>query len=88
MQYSNGIRTQCHVYQYSSLFPVLFLQSLYVPFNSKNFSFTCVIKNPEYYDNTHCIEMAPNEEEPSQLREDSELDYENEGLEIEWTTSS
>ena len=43
MQYSNGIRTQCHVYQYSSLFPVLFLQSLYVPFNSKNFLFTCRI---------------------------------------------
>ena len=42
MQYSNGIRTQCHVYQYSSLYPVLFLQSLYVPFNSKNFSFTCI----------------------------------------------
>ena len=34
---------QCHVYhQYLSLFPVLFLQSLYVPFNSTNFSFTCI----------------------------------------------
>ena len=32
MKYSNGTSTQCHAYQYPSLFPVLFLQSLYVPF--------------------------------------------------------
>ena len=37
MKYSNGTITQCYVYHYPSLFPVLFLQSLYVP----NFSFTC-----------------------------------------------
>ena len=43
MKYSNGTSTQCHAYHYPSLFPVLFLQSLYVPFNSKNFSFTCYI---------------------------------------------
>ena len=42
----------------------------------------------EYYDNTHCIEMAPNEEEPSQLPEDSQLDCENVGIGMEWTTSS
>ena len=41
MKYSNGTITQCYAYHYPSLFPVLFLQSLYVPFNSKNFSFTC-----------------------------------------------
>ena len=34
MKYSNGTSTQCHAYQYPSLFRVLFLQSL---FNSKNF---------------------------------------------------
>ena len=39
MKYSNGTSTQCHAYQYPGLFPVLFLQSLYVPFN---FSFTCL----------------------------------------------
>ena len=32
MKYSNGTSTQCHAYRYPSLFPVLFLQSLYVPF--------------------------------------------------------
>ena len=33
MKYSNGTSTQCYVYHYPSLFPVLFLQSLYyVPF--------------------------------------------------------
>ena len=32
MKYSNGTITLCHAYQYPSLFPVLFLQSLYVPF--------------------------------------------------------
>ena len=32
MKYSNGTSTQCHAYQYPSLFPVLFLQSLYVRF--------------------------------------------------------
>ena len=32
MKYSNGISTQCYAYHYPSLFPVLFLQSLYVPF--------------------------------------------------------
>ena len=42
MKYSNGTITQCYAYHYPSLFPVLFLQSLYVLFiNSKNFSFTC-----------------------------------------------
>ena len=41
MKYSNGTITQCYAYHYPSLFPVLFLQSLYVPFISKNFSFTC-----------------------------------------------
>ena len=41
MQYSNGTSTQCYAHHYPSLFPVLFLQSLYVPFNSQNFSFTC-----------------------------------------------
>ena len=39
--HSNGTITQCYAYHYPSLFLVLFLQSLYVPFNSKNFSFTC-----------------------------------------------
>ena len=34
-------------------------------------------------DNTHCIEMAPNEEEPSQFRENSQLDYKNVGLEMD-----
>ena len=32
MKYSNGTSTQCYAYRYPSLFPVLFLQSLYVPF--------------------------------------------------------
>ena len=32
MKYSNGTSTQCYAYHYPSLFPVLFLQSLYVPF--------------------------------------------------------
>ena len=36
----------------------------------------------EYYDNTHCIEMAPNEEEHSQFQENSQLDYKNVGLEM------
>ena len=40
MKYSNGTSTQCYAYHYLSLFPVLFLQSLYLPF--KNFSFTCI----------------------------------------------
>ena len=31
----------------------------------------------EYYDNTHCIEIAPNEEEPSHLREDSKETEDN-----------
>ena len=39
MRYINGTSTQCYAYHYPSLFPVLFLQSL---FNSKNFSFTCI----------------------------------------------
>ena len=29
MKYSNGTSTQCYAYHYPSLFPVLFLQSLY-----------------------------------------------------------
>ena len=33
MKYSNGRSTQCHAYHYPSLFPVLFLQSLYVLYN-------------------------------------------------------
>ena len=33
MKYSNGRSTQCHAHQYPSLFPVLFLQLLYVPFH-------------------------------------------------------
>ena len=32
MKYSNGTSTVCYAYHYPSLFPVLFLQSLYVPF--------------------------------------------------------
>ena len=32
MKYSNGTITQCYAYHYPSLFPVLFPQSLYVPF--------------------------------------------------------
>ena len=32
MKYSNGTITQCYAYHYPSLFPVFFLQSLYVPF--------------------------------------------------------
>ena len=32
MKYSNGTSTQCYAYHYRSLFPVLFLRSLYVPF--------------------------------------------------------
>ena len=32
MKYSNGTSTQCYAYHNPSLFPVLFLQSLYVPF--------------------------------------------------------
>ena len=44
MKYSNSTSTQSYAYHYPSLFPVLFLQSLYVPFfNSKNFSFTCLL---------------------------------------------
>ena len=39
MKYSNGTSTQCYAYHYPSLFPVLFLQSLYVPLN---FSFIFV----------------------------------------------
>ena len=31
MKYSNSTSTQCYAYHYPSLFPVLFLQSLYVP---------------------------------------------------------
>ena len=31
MKYNNGTSTQCYAYHYPSLFPVLFLQSLYVP---------------------------------------------------------
>ena len=42
MKYSNGTSTQCHAYQYPSLFPVLFLQSLYVPLIQRIFSFTCL----------------------------------------------
>ena len=45
MKYSNGTSTQYYAYHYPSLFPVLFLQSLYVPFNSKNFSFTCIYRD-------------------------------------------
>ena len=30
MKYSNGTSTQCYAYHYPSLFPVLFLQSLYI----------------------------------------------------------
>ena len=37
MKYSNGTSTQCYAYHYPSLFPVFFLHSLHVPFNSKNF---------------------------------------------------
>ena len=37
MKYSNGTSTQCYAYHYPSLFPVLFLQSLYVPFQFKEF---------------------------------------------------
>ena len=29
----SGVMAQCYVYQNPSLFPILFLQSLYVPFN-------------------------------------------------------
>ena len=36
-KYSNGTSTQCYAYHYPSLFPVLFLQSLYVPFEFKEF---------------------------------------------------
>ena len=32
MKYSNDTITQCYAYHYPSLFPVLFLLSLYVPF--------------------------------------------------------
>ena len=32
IKYSNGTSTQCYANQYPSLFPALFLQSLYVPF--------------------------------------------------------
>ena len=32
----------CHEYQYPGLFPVLFLQSLYILYGLKNFSFTCI----------------------------------------------
>ena len=32
MKHSDGISTQCYTFQCSGLFPVLFLQSLYVPF--------------------------------------------------------
>ena len=35
--WSNGTSAQCLVHLHPTLFPVLFLQSLYVPFNSKNF---------------------------------------------------
>ena len=49
MKYSNGISTQRYVYHYLNLFPVLFLQSLYVPFEffihlSPLFFFTCLKK--------------------------------------------
>ena len=37
MKYSKGTSTQCYAYHYLSLFPVLFLQSLYVPFKFKAF---------------------------------------------------
>ena len=37
LKYSNGTSTQCYAYHYLSLFPVLFLQSLYVPFSFKEF---------------------------------------------------
>ena len=37
MKYSNGTSTQCYAYHYPSLFPVPFLQSLYVPFQFKEF---------------------------------------------------
>ena len=36
MEYSNGTSAQFYAYQYLSLFPVFFLQSLF------NFSFTCL----------------------------------------------
>ena len=58
MKYSNGTSTQCYAYHYPSLFPVLFLQSLYVPFfNSKNFSFTCL--HSFFTSNCMCITPPP-----------------------------
>ena len=33
VKYRNGTSAQCYAYQYPSLFPVLFLQSLYVHFH-------------------------------------------------------
>ena len=38
MKYSNGTSTQCYAYHYPNLFPVLFLQSLYVPFLIQRFT--------------------------------------------------
>ena len=49
IKYCNGTITQCYAYHYPSLFPVFFLQSLYVPFNSKNFSFTCILGDEMSY---------------------------------------
>ena len=57
MKYSNGTITQCYAYHYPSLFPVLFLQSLYVPY-SKNFSFTCP-HSFFYLFETNCMFITP-----------------------------
>ena len=43
MMYSNGTSTQCYAYHYRSLFPVFFYDLYMSLFNSKNFSFTCII---------------------------------------------
>ena len=40
-----GLSLHSKMHQCLTLFPVLFLQSLYVPLNSVNFPFTCVIWN-------------------------------------------
>ena len=58
MKYSNGTIIQCYAYHYPSLFPVLFLQSLYVPFKFKEF-FIHLSPLFFYLFETNCMFITP-----------------------------
>ena len=57
MKYSNGTSSQCYAYHYPSLFPVLFLQSLYVHFLFKEFF---IHLSPLFFE-TNCMFITPQE---------------------------